>query len=912
MGPQFVKNALTASGQDQPHTSLGGLDEECGVTQVDIVGTWIDGPETYVSGIQGSASAVIAGEIRYYTASGGETGGILSWHPERQNGRSMDADPLIDSAALGDETGLEIVNLNGRDALLVHGLAGAAVTGHWINGNGTLSDGFRMASGSGSLRSLVAVARGGEAFFYSTERGDAAVTIWQLGADNLLTATGQVSLGNDISDGALVAMAHAHLEGQDMLLVARSDVPELICLRIAANGTVQEVDRIGAPDGLQIATATALNTVTLQGETYVLMTAAGTGSVSVVGLAASGEMSVTDQVNDDLSTRFQSVETLQTVVLDGQAFVVVGGGDDGISIMQLLPGGRLLHRATLADQTTTTLANVSSLSAVAVNGWIEIFATSESEPGVTHLRFAPGPLGETLMAKTSGGGLNGTGVADVLVGSDEADQIRALDGDDILIDGAGADQLWGGSGADVFVLMADGASDRVMDFEPGVDRLDLSDFGRAYDLSAFALTTTNTGIRIRFGDETVTLVSDDRAPIDSEDLGIGDLIDLWHIAPYTAPAPPDMPADPRHAAAETILGSSGDDILFGDQEDSTFDPVAAQVYRLYQATLGRAPEATGLVNWTERLIDGMTLNDAAVGFVGSREFQNSYGDTTDTEFVTLLYQNVLDRDPDSSGLGFWTGHLERGSLSRSEVVTSFSQSLEFIKNTATEVLGVSRAGMLAQSNDVVYRLYLATLGREPEETGFSGWSGRLARGMTLDDAATGFVESREFQNSYGDTTDTEFVTLLYRNVLDRDPDSSGLGFWTGHLDRGSLSRSEVVTRFSSSVEFVRNTEDDVVDYIQAFGTDDRLIGGSGDDLLFGAGLSDVFVFDATQSGADQVVGFEIWDRIELSGFGYQIASEAMAHLQEEDGCVTFSDQGVHVTFCGATIDQFSAETFWLS
>ena len=44
-----------------------------------------------------------------------------------------------------------------------------------------------------------------------------------------------------------------------------------------------------------------------------------------------------------------------------------------------------------------------------------------------------------------------------------------------------------------------------------------------------------------------------------------------------------------------------------------------------------------------------------------------------------------------------------------------------------------------------------------------------------------FVRSPEFQDRYGNTTDAEFVTLLYRNTLNREPDPAGQAFWTGAL-----------------------------------------------------------------------------------------------------------------------------------
>src|SRR6185312_15626751 len=53
--------------------------------------------------------------------------------------------------------------------------------------------------------------------------------------------------------------------------------------------------------------------------------------------------------------------------------------------------------------------------------------------------------------------------------------------------------------------------------------------------------------------------------------------------------------------------------------------VAAQVFRLYEATLGRAPDPGGLTNWANALISGSSLQGVVNGFVGSQEFQADYG-----------------------------------------------------------------------------------------------------------------------------------------------------------------------------------------------------------------------------------------------------------------------------------------------
>lgn len=109
-------------------------------------------------------------------------------------------------------------------------------------------------------------------------------------------------------------------------------------------------------DGLAVAAPNLLKTVHMAGGDFALLGAAGTSSITVVKLGPDGSMVVVDQVNDDLNTRFQGISGLDSVILQGRVFVVAGGADDGLSLMELLPNGRILHLETLADTLQTRLA----------------------------------------------------------------------------------------------------------------------------------------------------------------------------------------------------------------------------------------------------------------------------------------------------------------------------------------------------------------------------------------------------------------------------------------------------------------------------------------------------------------------------------------------------------------------------
>lgn len=73
--------------------------------------------------------------------------------------------------------------------------------------------------------------------------------------------------------------------------------------------------------------------------------------------------------------------------------------------------------------------------------------------------------------------LDGRGGNDMIGGWQGDDTIQGGAGNDLIASGAGRDQVWGGSGADTFAFYASegfGGRDRIMDFTPGQDEIDLS------------------------------------------------------------------------------------------------------------------------------------------------------------------------------------------------------------------------------------------------------------------------------------------------------------------------------------------------------------------------------------------------------------------------------------------------------
>ena len=109
--------------------------------------------------------------------------------------------------------------------------------------------------------------------------------------------------------------------------------------------------------------------------------------------------------------------------------------------------------------------------------------------------------------------------------------------------------------------------------------------------------------------------------------------------------------------------------------------LAASIDRLYLSAFDRLADKAGLEYWVSRFDENFSMQNTANSFIISQEFHSLYGSKpTQEEYVTLLYHNVLLRDPDTAGLNYWLTQMQDG-FTKADTLLSFSESQEFINLT---------------------------------------------------------------------------------------------------------------------------------------------------------------------------------------------------------------------------------------
>ncbi|TNF60713.1 MAG: hypothetical protein EP307_08100, partial [Rhodobacteraceae bacterium] len=425
-----------------------------------------------------------------------------------------------------------------------------------------------IGAAAGTVTAIAPVTTGSDSFVYTVVRQTDQIMAWRQTAPGTFTAIETLRHTPEGSGLDQLALTTAQAGGAHWLLAASHVDHTLTSYRIEADGRLQITARLGADGGLGIAGPAHVEVITFQGQTYAILGATGTSSVSVVRIEADGALTVTDQVNDTLDTRFQGVTALQVVETGGRVYVIAAGADDGLTVMTLLPGGRLAGLQTIAHQPGQDLMNPAALTAQVVSpGIIRLYSAEQGVAAFSGWTLNVDPAGGiTQQAGAGGGALAGTAGDDVLIGGAGADAITAGAGRDILIDGAGQDTLTGGPGADLFVFQPDGLLDRIQDFQPGVDRLDLSALTRNHSLDAIGFQTLSNGVRLTIGADQIQIVTANGQPLSRSDFRTSDLFDLWHIDVGVTAIARILTGG---GANDLLQGGVADDILTGEAGNDT-------------------------------------------------------------------------------------------------------------------------------------------------------------------------------------------------------------------------------------------------------------------------------------------------------------------------------------------------------
>lgn len=151
-------------------------------------------------------------------------------------------------------------------------------------------------------------------------------------------------------------------------------------------------------------------------------------------------------------------------------------------------------------------------------------------------------------------------------------------------------------------------------------------------------------------------------------------------------------------------------------------------------------------------------------------------------FVQHVFVDLLSRPVDASALGYFTTHLDDGTLSRNQVVRILQASTEYRQNIIRET----------------YQQFLA---RDVDPVGLSSWTSFLASGGTKEELQAKILASGEFYERICGGKPDVFLNSLYLDVLHRPVDPGGQAAFDRELFSGKGRASVVAAVLGSSEHY---------------------------------------------------------------------------------------------------------------
>ena len=119
-----------------------------------------------------------------------------------------------------------------------------------------------------------------------------------------------------------------------------------------------------------------------------------------------------------------------------------------------------------------------------------------------------------------------------------------------------------------------------------------------------------------------------------------------------------------------------------------FGGTIAPVVRLYSSVFGRLPDEGGLRFWVGERRAGDSLERLTQRFIAGAEFDELAAAASTEQLVAAVYGRSLGRTPDAGGLVFWTDGINNGTFTLERFIVEVSESPEHQALTDSSVLAV--------------------------------------------------------------------------------------------------------------------------------------------------------------------------------------------------------------------------------
>jgi 6-phosphogluconolactonase (cycloisomerase 2 family) len=383
------------------------------LTNVDIV---TDDVMLELDGATHVTAAVVGGTTYLFVAARDDDG--VSVFSVAADGTLTSVDNVTDDATLHLDRaeGVTAAIVDGTTYLFMSGLDDSGVSVFSVAADGTLANVDNVTDDAmlelDGARDVATVIVAGTTYLFVTGAGDDGVSVFSVAADGTLTNVDNVDDADDAAlelDGAL-GVAIAVVGGATYLFVSGLNDDGVSVFAVAADGTLANVDNVSDDATLELDDAAEIETVVVDGTTYLVVTGNADAGVSVFSVAADGTLTNENSVADDAILQLNGAFGLTTALVGATTYLFVTGEDDqGVSAFSLIEQNPAPPAAAASDFNGDLRSDIL---------WREdsgMVALWEMDGVAVLSNQGVGPLPGSSQIVGSDGDFNGDGMSDILL-----------------------------------------------------------------------------------------------------------------------------------------------------------------------------------------------------------------------------------------------------------------------------------------------------------------------------------------------------------------------------------------------------------------------------------------------------------------------------------------------------------------
>jgi hypothetical protein len=227
------------------------------------------------------------------------------------------------------------------------------------------------------------------------------------------------------------------------------------------------------------------------------------------------------------------------------------------------------------------------------------------------------------------------------------------------------------------------------------------------------------------------------------------------------------------AASTSGSGSSGSSGTSGSVTVNITPQTQQWLNAVYQTLLHRPIDSTGLNEWGADLNNGTTATQVVVDIEHTSEYQ--------TQEVQSAWQKLLGGTAPQTAVEYLVGLMQAGVDFRVIEAIIVGTPQFYVQSGGT-------------NEDFLNAIYQDFLNRPVDQASETAWSGLMNAGYTTTQVALGVLTSKEYLN--------DLVTQDYMTYMGTTPDSNSLGAFVAALANGTMNNDMVVASLLSSPEWM--------------------------------------------------------------------------------------------------------------